>query len=229
MLGVLVNVLGILLGGSVGLVFRRGIPERVTKPVMEAIGLCCMVIGLQGAFKGENTLIMILSLALGAAAGSLIDIDRALNRLGEWTERKLSHGKKNGKVSLAEGMVNATLLFCVGAMAIVGSLNAGLLGDNSMLYTKALLDCISAMMFAVTMGPGVLLSAIPLLLYQGGIALLAGVLRLSDPIIAELTCTGSVMILALGFNLVGITKIKVANLLPGLLLAPLLTVLFGLF
>ena len=222
MLGVLVNTLAVTVGGFLGLLMKKGLPERVEKGVMSALGLCCAIIGIQGAMDGMETLIVIISMVVGATVGGLLDIDRQVNRLGHWVEGRFH--SKNGSVSIAEGFVSATLLFCVGAMTVVGSLNSGLRGDHAMLFTKSLLDFFSSMMLAVSLGVGVLLSGLSILVIQGGIALLAGVLEpLLSAIpgsITQIACTGSVMILAIGLNLMGVTKIKVANYLPGILIAP---------
>jgi len=222
MLGVLVNTLAVTVGGFFGLLMKKGLPERVEKGVMSALGLCCAIIGIQGAMDGMETLIVIISMVVGATVGGLLDIDRQVNRLGHWVEGRFH--SKNGSVSIAEGFVSATLLFCVGAMTVVGSLNSGLRGDHAMLFTKSLLDFFSSMMLAVSLGVGVLLSGLSILVIQGGIALLAGVLEpLLSAIpgsITQIACTGSVMILAIGLNLMGVTKIKVANYLPGILIAP---------
>ncbi len=226
MLGVIVNMLAAIVGGTLGTVFKKGIPEKITNGIMIAVGLCVIYIGIDGALKGENTLVLIISMLVGTAIGSLIDIDDKINRLAKWVENKFNKGKK--KVSIAEGFVTATLLFCVGSMTVVGSLNAGLLGDNQMLYTKSLLDLISGTMIAASCGIGVVFSAIPILVFQGGIVLLAELLSgvLTATAIDEMTCVGSVIIIALGLNLVGISKFKVANFMPAIVLAPLVCMLF---
>ncbi|MBQ7566671.1 MAG: DUF554 domain-containing protein [Oscillospiraceae bacterium] len=223
MVGVLVNVATVILGGLVGLLLKKGLPEHVQKTVLAGLGLCTAFIGVKGAFSGENTLVMVLSIALGAIVGSLLDIDGALNRLGAWVEKKFKSKSASG--SIAEGFVSATLLFCVGAMTVMGSINAGLRGDNEMLFTKSLLDMFAAMMLAASLGVGVALSALSILIVQGGIALLAGTLEplLTATAVNEITCVGSIMVIAIGLNLIGATKIKVANLMPGILLAPLLS------
>lgn len=226
MLGVIVNMLAAIVGGTLGTLFKKGIPEKITNSIMIAVGMCVVYIGIDGALKGENTLVLIISMLLGTAIGSLIDIDDKINRLGKWVENKFNKGEK--KVSIAEGFVTATLLFCVGSMTVVGSLNAGLLGDNQMLYTKSLLDLISGTMIAASCGIGVIFSAIPILIFQGGIVLLAELLSgvLTTPAINEMTCVGSVIIIALGLNLVGISKFKVANFMPAIVLAPFVCMLF---
>ena len=224
--GVFVNMATAVIGGLLGTFFKKGIPEKISTAVMTAVGLCVVYIGIDGALKGENTLVLIISMLIGTVIGSLIDIDDKINRLGLWVEKKFSKGEK--KVSIAEGFVTSTLLFCVGSMTVVGSLNAGLLGDNRMLYTKAVLDLVSGTVIATTCGVGVVFSAISVLVIQGGIVLLAEQLNgvLTTSAINEMTCVGSVIIIALGLNLVGISKFKVANFMPAIFLAPLVCMLF---
>ena len=227
MLGVIVNFATVVLGSLIGLLCKKGIPERVEKAVMTAIGLCTVYLGIDGALAGENMLVLILSMILGTAAGTLLDLDGGIARLAGWVEKKFQ--KKNGAaVSVAEGFITASLLFCVGAMTIVGSLNAGLRGDHSLIFTKSLLDLFSSMMLAASLGIGVLCSAAFVLIFQGSLVLLSQVIApvLTEAAIAEITCAGSLMILALGLNLLGITKIKVANLLPAMLVAPFALALY---
>lgn len=230
MLGVFVNVFTVLLGGSVGLLCKRGIPKHLTDAVMLGIGLCTLYIGIDGALSGENVLIVIAAMVLGAIVGTGLDIDGAINRLGAWVERRFRRGEGE-KTSLAEGFVTASLLFCVGSMTIVGSLNAGISGDNEMLFTKSMLDLISSAMLSASLGAGVLLAAVFVLVFQGGIVLLSSLIApvLTSAAIAEMTCAGSLLIIALGFNLMGIAKIKVANYLPAILFAPLLVWILSLF
>lgn len=222
MLGVIVNVGTVLIGSLVGLFLKRGIPEKVTEALMVGIGLCTVFIGISGALQGENTLVLILSMAIGTVIGTLLDIDRQLNRLAAYVEKRFK--QKDGQVTVAEGFVTASLLFCVGAMTIVGSLQAGLTGDCEMLYTKATLDLISSCVLSASLGIGVLLADVFVLVFQGGLVLLAGFIApfLTDYAIGEMTCAGSVLIIALGLNLIGVTKIKVANYLPVILIPPLL-------
>lgn len=226
MFGVLVNTGTVLLGSVIGLLCKKGIPERLSTAVMTAIGLCTVAIGIAGLLDGANTLVLIISIVLGVIVGELLDIDGHVNALVEKVAGKAAGAGKAAQIS--QGFITACLLFCIGAMTIVGSLNAGLRGDNEMLLTKSLLDFISSMMLSATLGIGVLFSAVFVLVFQGAIVLLAQFLApvLSESCIAELTCAGSLMILALGLNIVGITKIKVINFLPALLLVPL--VLWGL-
>lgn len=228
MLGVIVNTITVLLGSTVGLFCKRAIPEKITKAIMLAIGLCTIYIGVSGTLDGENTLVLILSMVFGTAAGTAMDLDRHITQLGELLNRRFQ--RADGSVSLTEGFVTGSLLFCVGAMTIVGSLNAGLRGDNEMLFTKSLLDLISSCMLSVSLGIGVLFSAVFVFVFQGALVLLAQFLApvLSATAIAEITCAGSLMILALGLNLIGLTKFKVANFLPALIFAPLFSWLFTL-
>lgn len=226
MIGVLVNTAAVILGSLIGVLLGRRLPEKLTAAAMGGIGLCTLYIGFSGSLKGENPLILIASLALGAILGTLLDLDGAVRRLGRWAQARFS-----GRDSrIAEGFVAASLLFCVGAMAVMGSLQAGLSGDNATLYAKSALDFTAAIMLASALGAGVALSGLAVLIYQGAIALSAGLIAplLSASAVNEMTCAGSLLIVALGFNLLGITKIKVADLLPAIVVAPILTMIAGL-
>jgi len=225
--GVLVNVLTVLIGSTLGLLLKKQIPEKLTTAVMTAIGLCTVAIGITGVIKGQNQLVMIISLVVGTIIGTLIDIDGKLTKIGDKLQSKSKKGV-NEKSTFSQGFVTASLLFCVGAMTIVGSMNAGISGDNQMLYTKSVLDLISSTMLGASLGIGVLCSSAFVLVFQGGLVALSMVLGsfLNDFAVAELICAGSVMIIALGLNLIGITKIKVANLLPGLVLVPFVCKIF---
>lgn len=229
MLGVIINTLTVILGSTVGLLMKKGIPEKISKAAMTAIGLCTLYIGVDGALQGENTIVLILSLVFGVIAGTALDIDGKIGRLGEFIEKKTSSPSEKGTV--AQSFITASLLFCIGAMTIVGSLNAGLSGDNELLITKSILDLISSCMLASTLGFGVMFAAVFVLIYQGGLVLLASLLQsiLTDTaLVSEITCAGSVMIIGLGLNILGITKIKVADFLPALLFVPLFYYLIGL-
>ncbi len=222
MLGVFVNVVAVLLGSTVGLLFRKGIPEKVSKAVMLALSLCTLYIGIDGALDGSNTIVLILSIVFGTILGTIIDIDDKINRVGLFLERKLQ--KEGEMTSIAQGFMTGSLLFCIGAMTIVGSLNSGLSGDHTLIYTKSILDMISSCVLSSTMGIGIMFSSLFILVYQSTLVLCAGLLRnvLTDPaLISEITCAGSVMIIGISLNMLGLTKIKVANLLPALLFVPL--------
>ena len=222
MFAVIVNTITVLLGSTVGLLFKKGIPQKLSDAVMLGIGLCTLYIGISGTLKGENTIVLILSMVLGAIVGTALDIDGAINRLGGWIEHRFS--RKGEKVSVAQGFVTACLLFCVGAMTIVGSLNAGLTGDYEMLLTKSVLDLISSAMLSVSLGIGVMFAAAFVFAFQGSLVLLAGLLQplLTASAINEIICAGSLLIVGLGLNLMGITKIKVADYLPAIVIAPIL-------
>ena len=228
MIGVLVNTIAVIVGSCVGLLLKKGIPQRLTSAIMLGIGLVTIYIGIDGMLQGENTLVLIISMVLGALVGTLLDLDGKLQALGGWLEGNFSRGlveSDTGRISLAQGFVTASLLFCLGSMTIVGSLKAGISGDNEMLFTKSLLDLISSSMLAASLGLGVLLSAVFVLVFQGALVLLASVLApfLTTAAIAELTCCGSVLILALGLNLIGLAKFKVADYLPALIFVPVLS------
>ncbi len=224
MLGTIVNAAAILVGGALGLLLRKGLPERVSGGIMQGLGLICLYVGISGSLEGENALIATISIVAGGAIGMLLDFDGRFTRLIGRAEEKFVKSK-GGASSFGEGFITATLLFCVGAMAIVGSLNSGLTGNHEVLFTKSLLDGVSSLIFASTLGAGVLLSAVPLLLYQGAITLLAQSLApvLSDAAIAEMTCVGSILIVAIGLNLLKVTKIKVLDFILAIFFPILLT------
>lgn len=224
LLGTLVNTAAVLIGGSIGLLLKKGLPAKISDTVMKGVGLCVVYIGISGSLNGKNALITIISIAVGAVIGELLDLDGKITRLGGFLENKFSKTGDKGKTPIAKGFVSASLLFCVGAMAIVGSLNSGLSHNHEMLYTKSLLDFISSIIFAASLGVGVLFSAIFVLVYQGAITLLAQFVApfLTEVVIAEMTCVGSVLIIGLGMNMIGITKLKVMNYVPAIFLPTLL-------
>ena len=221
MLGVIVNTVAVIIGSLIGLLCKKGISKKISDAIMTGIALCTLYIGISGSLKGENTIAVILSMVLGAAVGTLLDIDGFLSGIGDRLEKRFATGSGSGSISRA--FLTASLLFCVGSMTIVGSLTAGLTGDYEMLFTKSVLDFISAMMLTVSLGPGVLFAALFVLVFQGALVLLAGVLApvLSDSSINEIICAGSLMIIGLGLNMLGITKIKVADYMPALLFVPI--------
>jgi len=233
MIGVLVNTAAILLGGVIGLIVNKGLPKRLTSAVMIGVGLCTIYIGLDGALQGENTLVLVLSIVLGVAAGTALRIDDRLNSLGRKLDERFSRSsgdltKFGGRAPISQGFVTGSILFCVGPMAILGSITAGLGGDNSTLFIKSVIDLISAAMFAVSLGVGVLFSAASVFVYQGLLVLLAQLLRplLDNPaLFAEMICAGSMVIIALGLNLIGVSKIKVADFLPAIVFAPAIAAL----
>ena len=223
MFGVLVNVATVLIGSTIGLLFRKMIPQNATDFVMKGIGLCTIYIGIDGALTGENTLITIISIAVGALIGELADLDKHLNRFADKLEDRFKNKDGSGP-SIAEGFVTASLVFCVGAMTIVGSLQSGLTGDHTMIITKATLDLVSSLIFAASLGIGVMLAAVFVLVFQGSIVLIAQAAApfLTDYVIGEMTCVGSILIMALGMNIIGVTNFKVMNYLPAIFLPILL-------
>ena len=228
MVGVLVNGSAIVFCGLLGLLFKRKISASYSDHVMTAIGLCLIGIAVSGLMDGSNALITITSMILGTLTGFAFDIDGKFNRFAEGMERRFCPNAAEG--SLAHGFITASLIVCVGAMGILGALRAGLDGDLSLLLTKTVLDGITCVFLAISLGAGVLLSSVSVLTLEGSIVMLAGILEpfVNEMMIAELTCTGSLLILALGTNLLGITKLKTLNYLPALVFTPFVTVLFGL-
>jgi uncharacterized membrane protein YqgA involved in biofilm formation len=222
LLGTLINALLIIVGTIIGRLLKN-IPENMKQTVMYAIGLAVTVIGLQMGFESGQFLIVIISLVVGAVIGEWIDLDLQLNRFGQWLESKVGKNKKGETISIAQGFVSATLIFVIGSMAIIGSLDSGLRNDHDLLIVKGLIDGFTSIILATTLGIGVLLSAVPVVLYQGTIALFATQISRVIPeealalFIREMTATGGIMIVAIGLNMIGLTKIRVANLLPGIL------------
>jgi len=219
MIGTLINCAAIILGSAFGLLLRRGMKESVSNTVMQGIGLSVILIGLSGAIKTGNTLLVILSMVIGGVFGALIDIDSRMNRLGAWAQRKLTRGDDENN-TFAKGFVTASLVYCVGAMAVVGALDSGIRGDHSTLIAKAALDGITAIVFSSSLGIGVMLSAVPVLVYQGAIALLGNAVAplLSDAVVTEMSAVGGLLIMAIGINMLLEKDIKVANLLPAILI-----------
>ena len=212
--GTIVNSAAIVAGSIAGLLLGKFIPERFSDAMEKGAALCVLYIGVDGMLAGENTLVAILSISIGAILGELLQLDEHMHQLGDWVEQKF--GGKGSKTSLSEGFVTASLLFCVGAMAIMGALDSGLTGDHATLYAKSTLDGITSIVYGSTMGAGVALSGVAVFLYQGLITLCASFIApfLSDVVIAEMKCVGSLLIIGLSFNMLGMTKIKVMNYVP---------------
>ena len=225
-LGTIVNTVSIVAGGTVGSFIKNGLSERFKSTIIQAIGLSVVIIGISGTLQGitktipgdrtDRIMLMIFSLVIGGLIGELIDIEDKLDKMGAWFQKKFVKGESN----FAEGFVTASLIYCVGAMAIVGSLEDGLTGSTSTLFAKSILDGVSSIIFAATMGIGVAFSALPVLLYQGSITLLAGFIKpwLTDTVINQMSLVGSVLIMAIGINILEIKRIKVGNLLPAIFL-----------
>ena len=235
LLGSFLNALFIIIGALIGRLFQN-IPDKIKETSLSIIGLAVALLGIQMGFESENFIIIIISLVVGAVIGEWLDLDRLFNRFGQWIEFELSHGKKkksNG--SIAEGFVTASLIFVIGSMAILGALDSGIRNDHNVLITKGIIDGFTSIILASTLGIGVLLSAFPVFVYQGTIALLAGVISMYIPdaalnlFIQEMTATGGVMIMAIGLNIAGLTKIRVANLLPGIAIVGVIVMILFVF
>jgi uncharacterized membrane protein YqgA involved in biofilm formation len=238
-IGTIVNTVAVLAGGGIGLFFKTGLKDRFKEILMQALGLSTIFIGISGALRGlfvvrgemldsVNSLLMILSLILGALTGELINIDSAMNRLGELIKRKA--GAKDSGNTFVEGFVSSSLIICTGAMAIVGSFQDALLGDPSMLFAKSALDAVLTTVFASAFGVGVLFSALPLAVYQGSLTILAQWIKpiLTEEMISNLSFVGSLIVFLIGINLLFDRKIRVGNFLPALLFAVLLPLVFKL-
>jgi len=228
-LGTIVNMALIVLGATIGIIIKDKLKQRFQDTIMNALGLAVMFIGVSGALQGiltvksssletANIMLMIVSLALGAFIGELIDIEARLDKLGEFIKKSLKVKGEKGK-GFVEGFVNSSLLFCIGAMAIIGSLEDGLSGDTSMLFAKAVIDGVVAVFFAATLGIGVFFSILPLGLYQGIITISATYIEpfLSDQLITNISFIGSILIFGIGINMIFGKKIKCGNLLPAVL------------
>jgi uncharacterized membrane protein YqgA involved in biofilm formation len=214
MLGPIVNALVIGVCSLLGSFVIRGIPLRFEETIKKAIGLSIIYIGIKGALDNQDVLLLIMSMVIGSVIGELINIDSLMNRFGDWTEKKL--GMSGGTFS--KGFVSASIIFCTGSMAIVGSMQSGLQGNHEMLFAKSILDGSISLVLAASMGIGVAFSALPVLVYQGGIVFASLAIKslLTDPIITEMSAVGSLLIAAIGFNFLSIKEIRVANLIPAI-------------
>ncbi|HBE80733.1 MAG TPA: DUF554 domain-containing protein [Firmicutes bacterium] len=214
-MGTIINVVAILIGGTIGLLFRKRFPERISETALQVMGLFTLMIGIEMALQGKEMILVLISLALGAMIGEWINIEGRLDQLGLWIEKRLK--VKAG--SPAKAFIYASLVFCVGSMAIVGSITDGVKGDYSILFTKAMMDGIISIPFAAGMGFGVLGSALSILLYQGSLTLLARLLQpiFNPNVVRELTSVGGVIVMGIGINILGIKKIRVGNFLPALI------------
>ena len=221
LLGSFLNALFICIGALFGRLFKN-IPESMQQTVMSIIGLTVAVLGIQMGFKSDNFIIIVISLVIGTVLGEWLDLEGKFHRFGLWVESLF--GKNVQKGTIAEGFVTASLIFVIGSMAIIGALDSGLRNDHNVLITKGIIDGFMAIILASTLGVGVLFSAVPVFLYEGVIALFAGVIstyipqQVLESFIQEMTATGGVMILAIGLNIAGLTKIRVANLLPAIIM-----------
>lgn len=223
--GSVVNAAAIVIGSLIGCMLHSRFPERIRTIVFQGLGLCVLLIGFQMAFKAQNILVVLFSILLGGIIGELVRLDTLFERLGNAVKKRI--GSANPKFT--EGLVSASLIFCIGALAIVGSIEEGIRDNPTVLYTKSILDGFASIALASSFGSGVLFSAIPVLLYQGGITIGAGYVEsyLSPLIIDQLSATGGLLIAGIGIILLEIKDIRIANLLPSLALVPLLTWIAG--
>jgi len=209
LLGAVVNCLAVVIGGGIGLLLKRGLPAKVGETIMGGLALCVLYIGISGSLAGENILIVIISIVIGSLLGEWLDLEGKINRFGEWLQ---------GDSMIAHGFITASILFCVGAMAIVGSLQSGLTGNHETLFAKSLIDGIAALVLASTLGAGVLLSGGLLLIYEGGLTLLAKAIEpyLTTSVINEVTCVGSLLIIGIALNMLKVTNLKIMNYVPAI-------------
>jgi uncharacterized protein len=241
--GTLINVGTVVLGGALGTLMGNRMPEKMRQTVLQGLGLMTLTVGISMAITTRNILIPLFSVLIGGMLGEALDLDAALQRLGAWVEGRFGVSRKTNKTGdaandapagpgLAAGFITASLIFCVGPMTILGSIQDGLMGDYTLLSIKSLMDGFAAMALAASLGLGVVLSAATILGYQGGLSLLAmlfatalgGVTR-QTPWVIEMTATGGVVILSIAFLLLDIKRIRAANLLPAILAAPLIVLL----
>lgn len=235
LLGALINAVLIIVGALVGRIFKN-LPESMKSTVLSIIGLAVTLLGIKMGFESDNFIILVVSLVVGTVIGEWLDLDKQMNGLGKWVE-SLFRTKRDdqNQISIAEGFVTASLIFVVGSMAVIGALDSGLRNDHNVLITKGLIDGFTSIILASTLGIGVMLSAVPVFVYQGLIALFAGVISSFIPdaalqiFITEMTAVGGVMIMAIGLNIAGLAKIKAANLLPGIVIVGIMVAIFYIF
>lgn len=232
MLGTYVNTIVIIAGSIIGLLIKKGLKSEFKKIIMDGVGLSVLFIGisttLNGILNGGEPILFIISLVAGGIMGQWIDIDRRLHSLGEFLQSRVGNGDHN----IAKGFVSASLIFCIGTMAILGSLESGLQGKHDMLYAKSVLDGVTSIILTSSLGIGVIFSAVSVLIYQGSITIFATFIEpvLTGDIIREISIIGGILIFSLGLNMLEIKKIKSANLLPAVLIPPLYyLVILGLY
>ncbi|NYB75837.1 DUF554 domain-containing protein [Sedimentibacter hydroxybenzoicus DSM 7310] len=224
MLGTIVNAAAVIVGGLIGIFFKNVIPEKLNEALLKASGLAVIAVGVKLSLVGENLTLLIMSVIIGSGIGEFINIEGKLDKFGEYVESKMKN--KGSNVTL--GFVTCTLIYCVGSMSIVGAIQSGLTGNHEILFSKALLDGIMSITMAVSMGMGVVLSGLSVLVYQGTITLLAQFMQslLSDVVVTEMTAIGGVLIMAIGLNFLEIKRIKVGNMLPAIFLPILYYLIF---
>ncbi|RMG93351.1 MAG: DUF554 domain-containing protein [Chloroflexi bacterium] len=227
MIGTLINALTVLIGGSLGTVLGHRFPQRMQETIFASLGLFTLTIGFSSALATGNPVLVLASLLIGALIGESLQLEKRLNQLGAWIQEKLAGENGRAHTRFVEAFVTASIVFCVGPLTIQGAIEDGLLGDYTKLAIKAMLDGFAALAFAASLGPGVLASILVILGFQGGISLLAslGSHVFTEPMIAELTATGGVVLLSIGLRLLDLKQIRAANLLPAIFVAPVLVAL----
>lgn len=222
-MGSVMNALAILVGGGIGLLLHGRLPEKMRLVVFQGLGLCVLVIGMQMAVQGKNGLLVVLSVLIGGILGELLRLEDRFAALAD----RLKNLVRSSNTRFVDGMVNASLIYCIGAMAILGAFDEGIRGDHSILFTKSLLDGFASIALASTYGSGVLFSALPVLLYQGVLTVFASSFQayFSEYLIAQLSATGGTLILGIGINLLGLTAIRLSSLLPSLVVIVVLSLL----
>jgi uncharacterized membrane protein YqgA involved in biofilm formation len=232
-MGTIINIITVLLGGVIGLLLGSRFPNRMRETVVSALGLFSTAVGLQMTFSSKNILIVLGAILIGGIIGELVGIDEGLKKVGEWLEEKTGNkGKEGTQGNFVRGFVMASLLFCVGPMTILGSIQDGLSGDYKLLAIKSVMDGFAALAFTSSLGVGVMFSTLTIAVYQGGLTLLAGYAKaiLSDAMIAEMTATGGIMIMGIGVgSLLELKPIRVGNFLPALIIAPMIVGVLNLF
>lgn len=223
LLGTIVNTLAILVGGGIGLLLKKGLNEKLSDTMMKGLGLCVLYIGISGSLQGNSTLNLLLSMVIGCLIGESIDLEQRIIDLGNWLQRKSKMKNKESNITI--GFVNASLLFCVGGMAIVGSLQSGLTLNHETIYMKAVIDGVAAILLASQLGIGVLFSGFLLFAYQGSITLLASTLQpiLNDVVIAQMSCVGSICLICVALNMLKVGKFKTMNYVPAIFVSVILS------
>ncbi len=226
-LGALVNALAVFVGAPIGMLFKRGIPERINTTVINGVGLVVILIGIMGAMESTNIVLMIVSMVIGGIIGEIINIENHLENLGKQLEKRFSKGHSD----IAKGFVTTSLMFCVGSMAIIGALEGGLTGDHTTLFAKSIIDFIMSIVFASTMGIGVFFAGFAVLIYEGAISGFAFLLKdiLVGQVVAEMSAVGGLLIAAMGFRMILKAEIKVGNLLPAMLIPVIYYSILNLF
>lgn len=219
--GAIVNGIAVLGGGLIGIIVKKGIPDRLDRSLTQGLGLCVVFVGISGALKGERVIISILAMVIGTLLGEWINIDRQLTRAGYYLQSRLVRGSSDS--TFAESFVSCTIFVCVGAMAIVGSMQSGISGNNEILYAKSLIDFVSTIVMTAALGPGAAFASVVVFAYEALLTLSASAVSiyLTTAVVNEMTCVGSLIIMAIGLNMLKVTEIKVANFL----IAPFLPIL----